>query len=257
MNDWFTIEQIDNSTFAISEYKHWEQVHSCLLIGENAALLIDTGLGIENIKNEVDKLTNLPIKVATTHVHWDHIGGHKLFSEIFVHEKEEGWLKNGIPIAIDSIKQDILKKASSSELPKNFNIDKYTIFTGSPTKTLKDLDIIDIGSRKIQVIHTPGHSPGHICFYEKERGYLYTGDLIYLGTLQAFYPSTSPIEFKQSIEKIDKLKNIAKILPGHNSSNISTVIVGKIKQAFEFLEKNHLLTQGSGIFEFSDFKIHL
>lgn len=61
MNDWFTIEKIYDSTFAISEYKHWEQVHSYLLIGENTALLIDTGLGIENIKNEVDKLTNLDL----------------------------------------------------------------------------------------------------------------------------------------------------------------------------------------------------
>jgi glyoxylase-like metal-dependent hydrolase (beta-lactamase superfamily II) len=222
VNDWFTVEKIDNSTFAISEYKHWEQVHSYLLIGENAALLIDTGLGIENIKNEVDKLTNLPIPVATTHVHWDHIGGHKLFGEIFVHEKEVDWLRNGIPLPMDSIKQEILKKDLPSELPENFNINKYTVFTGSPTKTLKDLDVIDIGSRKIQVIHTPGHSPGHICFYEKERRYLYTGDLIYLGTLQAFYPSTNPIEFKQSIEKIYKFKNITKILPGHNSLNIST-----------------------------------
>ena len=195
--------------------------------------------------------------MATTHVHWDHIGGHKLFGEIFVHEKEVDWLRNGIPASIDSVKQEILKKESPSELLGNFDIDNYTVYTGNPTRILKDLDIIDIGSRKIQVIHTPGHSPGHICFYEKERGCLYTGDLIYSGTLQVFYPSTNPVEFKQSIEKIYGLKNIVKILPAHNSLNISINIIGKIKEAFEFLEKKHQLVQGSGIFEFSDFKIHL
>lgn len=50
MNEWFTIGKIDNTTFSISEYKHWEQTHSYLLIGEKKALLIDTGLGVSNIK---------------------------------------------------------------------------------------------------------------------------------------------------------------------------------------------------------------
>ncbi len=68
-DSWFTVNQIDNTTFAISEYGHWEQVHSYLLIGEEKAALIDTGLGIDNIKRITDQLTNLPIIVLTTHVH--------------------------------------------------------------------------------------------------------------------------------------------------------------------------------------------
>ena len=47
--------------------------------------LIDTGLGVANIKEVVDKLTMLPIFVVTTHVHWDHIGGHQYFENIGVH----------------------------------------------------------------------------------------------------------------------------------------------------------------------------
>ena len=38
---------------------------------------------------------------------------------------------------------------------------------------------LDLGGRNIQVVHTPGHSPGHCCFYEPERKYLFSGDLIY------------------------------------------------------------------------------
>jgi len=50
INDvWFTVEEINNETFAISEYGHWEKVHSFLLLGDNRAILIDTGLGIDNI----------------------------------------------------------------------------------------------------------------------------------------------------------------------------------------------------------------
>ena len=74
MDNWFTTERIDADTFAISEYKHWEKPHSYLLIGSKQALLIDTGLGISNIKNVVSKLTSLPIFVVISHAHWDHIG---------------------------------------------------------------------------------------------------------------------------------------------------------------------------------------
>ncbi len=59
-------------------------------------------------------------------------------------------------------------------------------------------DIISLGNRQIQVIHTPGH----ICLYEKQKGYLFSGDLIYKGTLDAFYPTTNPVDFMKSIKKV-------------------------------------------------------
>ena len=49
-DDWFTVGKIDQTTYAISEYGHWEKVHSYLLIGVKSAVLIDTGLGIGNLK---------------------------------------------------------------------------------------------------------------------------------------------------------------------------------------------------------------
>ncbi len=50
MDDWFTIKKIDSQTFAISEYKHWEETHCYLLCGQNKAVLIDSGLGVSNIR---------------------------------------------------------------------------------------------------------------------------------------------------------------------------------------------------------------
>ena len=49
MGDWFTIEPLDGDTFAISEYRHWEETHCYLLLGTERALLIDTGLGVADI----------------------------------------------------------------------------------------------------------------------------------------------------------------------------------------------------------------
>ena len=68
MPDWFTVEQIDGDTFAISEYRHWEETHCYLLLGWERALLLDTGLGVADIGAVVRDLTRLPVTAAATHV---------------------------------------------------------------------------------------------------------------------------------------------------------------------------------------------
>ena len=174
MEDWFTVEIIDNDTFVISEYRHWEETHCYLLCGTERAVLIDTGLGIANIKKITDSLTTLPITVATTHIHWDHIGGHKYFDDIAVHEAERDWLSVKFPIPLQTVKHNLMCRPC--EFPLNFDIADYQIFQGMPQRILKDSDCIDLGNRRLTVIHTPGHSPGHCCFYEPERKYLFSGD---------------------------------------------------------------------------------
>lgn len=257
MSNWFIVEKIDNTTFAISEYGHWEKAHSYLLTGSTHALLIDTGLGIGNIKAEVCRLTDLPVKVVTTHAHWDHIGGHALFTDIAVHKEDAGWLEKGLPVPETAIKNYVADGICSLDLPEDFDIRHYKVYTGSPSRVLKDDDIIDIGNRKLRVIHTPGHSPGHICLLEEEKGYLFTGDLIYKGTLYAFYPSTNPLQFKQSVDKINCLKNLKKILPAHNDLVVNPDFLQKVKSGFEGIENQGLLTQGSGTFSFDEFKIQI
>lgn len=253
--EWFTVEKIDNKTFAISEYKHWEQMHSYLLIGDEYALLIDSGLGIGNIKDQVDKLTDLPVKVVSTHVHWDHIGGHKHFEDIYVHQGDLDWLENGLPIPIEFIKKDVVKDVKV--FPTEFCIGDYEVFKGKPKNILKDNDIVDIGGRKIKVIHTPGHSPGHICLYDLDNDYLFSGDLVYEGTLFAFYPSTNPKEYKESVKRLLSYNNIKKLLPAHNSLDVSPGLINKIYDGFVDVESKCNLNQGSGIFDFDDFKIHI
>lgn len=253
--NWFTIEKLNNNTYAISEYNHWEEVHSYLLLGEKSALLIDTGLGIGNIKKEVEKLTDMHIKVISTHIHWDHIGGHKEFKYIYAHEDEVSWLKEGIPIPLEVVKKNVVKDVK--EFPKGFDIDKYSIYTGDPFKIVKDGDIIDIGNRKIEIIHTPGHSPGHICLYDRKYDYLFTGDLIYSGTLYAFYPSTDPLEFKNSVGKLLKYKNIKKCLPSHHDLDIPVKMIRKVYNGFLEIEDICGLKQGAGVFDFDGFSIYI
>lgn len=254
MENWFTIEKIDCDTFTISEYKHWEETHCYLLIGEKFAILIDTGLGVADIKKVVEQITTLPILVITTHIHWDHIGGHKYFADFAVHEHEVEWISKKFPIPLQVVKRNLTLE--SCEFPIGFNIDDYNVFQGIPTLIMKDGDIIDLGNRELKVIHTPGHSPGHCCFYEEEKGYLYSGDLIYKGCLDAFYPTTNPVEFMKSMNKIRSF-NVRKILPAHHQLNICVDLIGDIADAFNGLYRQNKLSHGNGIFDFKDFQIHI
>ena len=70
MDNWFTLDKIDDETFIISEYRHWEETHCYLLNGTQRSLLIDTGLGICNIYDEVIRLTDKPVTAVATHIHW-------------------------------------------------------------------------------------------------------------------------------------------------------------------------------------------
>lgn len=107
--NWFTVERIAADTFAISEEKHWEETHCYLLCGRERALLIDTGLGVANIRTVAEELTFLPITVAATHAHWDHIGGHKYFAEFAVHETEKEWLSGSFPLPLEAVKKNLLQ----------------------------------------------------------------------------------------------------------------------------------------------------
>lgn len=254
MDNWFSVSKIDDNTFAISEDKHWEETHCYLLCGTKSALLIDTGLGVANIKKVVDSLTLLPVLVATTHIHWDHIGGHKYFENIAVHEAEKDWLSIKFPIPLQAVKHNLVCKPC--DFPLDFSIDSYQLPKISPQQILHDGDCLDLGERKITVIHTPGHSPGHCCFYEPERKYLYSGDLIYSGCLDAFYPTTDPQLFWQSVKKIQHL-DVERVLPAHHQLNIPVNIINRIEKAFSQLAGEGRLEQGNGIFDFADFQIHI
>ena len=253
MSDWFTIDQIDDDTYIISEYRHWEETHCYLLSGSTSSLLIDTGLGISNIYDQVQQLTDKPIIAVATHIHWDHIGGHRYFPDFYAHNNELNWLHGEFPLSIDQIKEMVVDRC---ELPAGYDVNTYEFFQGTPTRILGDGDTIDIGGRIIKVLHTPGHSPGHMCFWEEDRKYLFTGDLVYKDTLFAYYPSTDPQAYLASLEKIAALP-VERVFPAHHSLDIEPEILGRMRNAFRELEAEGKLHHGTGVCEYGDWAVWL
>ena len=212
MNNWFTIDKADKNTYIISEYRHWEETHCYLLNGNQRSLLIDTGLGIGNISEAAAKLTDKPVTAVATHIHWDHIGGHKYYPDFYAHEAELDWLDGG--------------------------------------------ECIRLGDRVIEVIHTPGHSPGHMCFWEEKTGYLFTGDLAYRGMLTAWFPSTDPEAYLKSLETVAALP-VKKVFRAHHALDIRPEMIIRMRNAFVQLKEKGMLHHGSGTFDYGDWSVWL
>lgn len=254
MSDWFSVDQIDADTFAIGEPRHWEETRCYLVCGRERALLIDTGMGIADVRAVAERLTPLPVMAAVTHAHWDHIGGLNRFDRFAVHEAEASWLTQRFPIPLSDVKRSLL--SVPCDFPPDFDLDAYSLFRGTPQVLLHDGDRIELGARTLTVLHTPGHSPGHCCFYEPERKYLYTGDLIYGGRLDIFYPTTDPVQFRKSVRRVLSL-DAERILPGHHRLDLSSEFIAKVDAALSELDAAGLLRHGSGFFDFGDFQIRL
>ncbi len=255
--DWFTVEPIDETTFALTEDGHWEHVHCYLFVGSERAALVDTGTGIADIRTVVSTLVDLPIVVLTTHAHWDHIGGHSLFDQRLVHPLDADWLRNGIPQPLESQRANLMLHPFTKAAPPEFSVERWKPHRGEATGLLEDSDVIELGGRRLSVLHTPGHSPGHIALHEPDRGYLVTGDVLYRGTLYAFYESTDPVAFASSINNLCELDRVAAILPGHYELGLSRDDLLLAQAAFHAIERKGALHHGSGLHQFGPISIRL
>lgn len=253
MSDWFTIDTVDENTDIISEYRHWEEPHCYLLNGAERSLLIDTGLGICNIYHEVIKLSGKPVTAVATHIHWDHIGGHGYFPDFYAHADELDWLGGKFPLPRKVVQDMVVDRC---DLPEGFDVGSYTVFQGTPTRVLRDCDTIDLGGRVVEVLHTPGHSPGHMCFWEEAKGYLFTGDLVYLGALLADFPSTDPEAYLASLKKISALP-VKRVFPGHHSLRVAPGVIAQMRDAFVALQAKGLLRHGAGTFRYGGWAVRL
>ncbi len=254
MTPWFTVERLEADTWAISEYGHWEETHCYLLAGQDRAALIDTGLGVAPIRPVAEALTALPVTVLLTHAHWDHIGGLGEFEETVCHVSEAPWLSGQFPLPLEVVKANLLRKPCT--FPADFAPEGYRFYQGGVSQTVEDGAVIDLGGRSLTALHTPGHSPGHLCWWEAERRTLYAGDLLYAGKLDMFYPTTDPAAFLTSVRRVAGLP-VKALWPGHHSLDVGPGLTGRVLEALEGLNRAGELAQGRGIVDFDGFSVHL
>jgi len=217
-SDWFNISRLRKGLIAIRETQHLEDVLSFALETDEGIVLIDSGMGLANIRSILDP--NKPVFLLLTHSHWDHIGGARDFSQIAIydHPYETDRLKKGWPLN-ETVGYE--KNFFTIELPPTVDLKKFNIPGLSDFKTFKDLEVLKIFGLEILVIHTPGHTPGSVCFFVNNTGELYTGDTLYSGPEYLHLPESSVSDYLNSLLKIRELlgNKIRRILPGHNSDS--------------------------------------
>jgi len=176
--------------------------------GFNNCAIIDPGCYFDAEKDQlvgfIQKSGLVPKMLLNTHCHLDHVFGNKYIAETFglvaqIHEKEKS----------------VLEFAPASGLMWNMPFDNYTgelIF-------LKEADTLSIGNDELLVIEAPGHSPGHICFYCANQGFLIGGDVLFQGSIgRTDLPGGNHAQLIKSIkEKLLVLPDDTMVYSGHGS----------------------------------------
>lgn len=138
------VNKIDDRTYYFDQF----DVHIYLFLGEEKALLTDTGFGcFPDLKEKVAEITDLPLIVLNSHGHPDHCGGNANFGTIYAH-----------PDGFEAI--------------YHFAEGDFTLLS------IADGDVIDLGGRSFEVILTPGHIDGHISLLNRGERTLLPGDII-------------------------------------------------------------------------------
>lgn len=229
---WFEVYELPSKTYALYEPGQFEEVISYLVLGDVRAALVDTGNGIGDIKSLVNELTDLPVMVVNTHAHCDHIGQNHAFKDVAIIDTWFSRERASEGCKIEDMAQYLEGKMVCKSLPIGFDTSSYHVPPFRVTNWLRDGDVIDLGSRKLEVIHTPGHSPDSVCFLDKEERLLLTGDTFYNAPLYVYSVNTNLDQFIKSYDKIISLfPNYDWLLPSHNETWVEKRIIQKVLEA--------------------------
>lgn len=190
----YTIIQINEQTWRVEE----SNVRFFLLVGNERALLIDSGMTIKNAREIAQSLTHLPIQLLNTHADRDHIGSNYEFDAFYMNPSE------------------------CSNFYKTQN-NKGKIIP------VWDGDVIDLGERPLEIITIPGHTPGSLAVLDKKNRVLISGDPIQDGDIFMFGIQREIHAYQHSLLKLEKYKNeFDTIYPSHGSFPIKPDLIKKL-----------------------------
>lgn len=206
-------------------YESGNRANIWVVEGRDKDLVIDTGLGLHNLKEYLDQsgLINPPRKpviAVATHIHFDHTGGMHQFDDVAIHSAEAESLTTGN-------NRETVTFLSDEEITlkphRKWKANEYTVQATQVTRELSDGDMLDLGDRCLRVLHLPGHSPGSIALLDvgSDRS-LFTGDVVYdSDSLIDWLPHSNVSAYMGSarqLESLAKSGSVAQVFPGHGHS---------------------------------------
>lgn len=190
-------------------YKHNDNLYqikdalgslSTILIGSKKALVLDTCYGIENLYEEVRKITSLPLIVVNSHGHMDHSSGNYQFEEVYIHSKDVELAK--LHNSKEWRKRNIESVKRINNVPLNFGEENYLKQNEGNLLLIDDIKEISLGNKTLEVIYTPGHTNGSISLYCKEDKLMIVSDAICQYVWLFLDESTSVSKYIESVKKV-------------------------------------------------------
>jgi glyoxylase-like metal-dependent hydrolase (beta-lactamase superfamily II) len=174
--------------------------------GALEAILIDPGSSPEQLREVMDKAGLKPVLILATHGHFDHVGAAQALAEAY-----------GAPFACHEADVPML----------DFLEDQFAFYGMGSTKkpvvsrTLKHGEFIEAAGLKLKVLHTPGHTPGGLCFYEAGSGSLFSGDTLFRRSIgRSDFEGGNHAQLVSSIRsQLLSLPGQTKVYPGHGEAS--------------------------------------
>lgn len=160
---------------------------------------VDVGAEPQKLLRYLEKNELHLSAILLTHGHYDHVGGVELVrqttgAKVYIHEADGIMLQDG-----------------RANLSWQISSNPYTPV--SEFETIQDGDTITVGNRLFQVLHTPGHTPGGVCFITENL--LFSGDTLFKGSVGRTDLSGDPAQLRSSLDRISALTEDYLVYPGH------------------------------------------
>lgn len=205
---WFKASEVAPDTWRIDDHG---VANVYVVIGRTRALVVDTGCGAANLRDYVRSITPLPLLVLNTHGHPDHVGANYQFGAILAPEADFGAIR---AMATPEQMKRFAGMLGGAVVPEGEVFHEAAVPLS--LTAVKDGQVIDLGGRHLEVIATPGHTPGEIVVLDRDRKLLFTGDNDN-GLVWLHLPESLPLDaYLASLEKVQaRQSEFTTMLPGH------------------------------------------
>jgi glyoxylase-like metal-dependent hydrolase (beta-lactamase superfamily II) len=214
--------------------------------GAERDVVVDTANGVGLIGPVIDALReDRPVVAVATHGHFDHMGGLHEFADRRYHADDADMPLPGALCLLRSEFPDWLVEDYTyygSPLPSEialtavpeeaFDAAIWSTPAVSPTTLVGEGDVIDLGGRELEVLHTPGHTPGSICLWDARNGVLFSGDAIYMDDRLGW---TDASAFAASLRRLRELP-VTTVHAGHGRSFGREELRARIDQVLDELD---------------------